>query len=269
MKKKSFIVLLLCVLLAVFSFGCVDLGLEGNEGSNDEPQTPQTDYVSIVNDVTIKVMSANFKVVVAKASGFDEIDFSQGSGVVVNKNETTILGDTTYTYTLLTNNHVVANGNIIENRFYVVDYKGERISATLKKRDPNYDLAVLEFESAVSYNYVGLSQREVFNVDEPVFAVGTPLSQINAITIGKILGQVDAPTSTDANSTIAFKVFKHSARTDSGSSGSMLLDENLKLIGLNYGGIIDSETEEFLSSVAVPVGRLIERLNEWNIEYKI
>lgn len=263
MKKKSFVLLILLVLISVFSVGCFDGYYNGGNNNGDDDNngggnttTEETiDYASIINNITLNVMQANFKVVVAHDVNFVETDFAIGSGAIIKREENTILGETEYTYTLLTNNHVVASGTFTKNNFYVEDYCGERIAAEVIVRSANYDLAVIEFTSADKYEPLSFNNSPL-KVGDAVFAIGTPQFQINAITIGKIMEEIAAPDSGDENSAINFNVIKHDAVTKEGSSGGVLINENLKIVAINYAGIVNAETGEFIASVSIPASRI-------------
>ena len=263
MKKKSFVLLILLVLISVLSVGCFDGYFngdnnngDGSSGGDGNTTTEETvDYASIINNITLNVMQANFKVVVAHEVSFVETDFAIGSGAIIKREESTLLGETEYTYTLLTNNHVVASGTFTKNIFYVEDYCGERIEAEVIVRSANYDLAVVEFTSTDKYEPLSFNNSPL-KVGDAVFAIGTPQFQINAVTIGKILDEIAAPDSGDENSTINFNVIKHDAVTKEGSSGGVLLNENLKIVAINYAGIMNADTGEFIASVSIPVSRV-------------
>lgn len=272
MKKRSLLIIILCLIISMLSASCLGGYFDNGDGDNggsgggeNPPAVESVDYASIVNNITLNVMQSNFKVVVAHEVNFVEVDFAVGSGAVIKRTEQTLLGETEYTYTLVTNNHVVAAGTFYQNSFYVEDYCGNRIEAQVKKRNANYDLAVLQFTSTDKYNPIPLSSTNL-EVGDPVFAIGTPKFQINAITIGEFLGEIPAPESNEPTSAISFNVLKHSAVTKEGSSGGVLLNEKLEIVGINYAGIINAQTGDFITSVSIPVARLKQFLTNNGIQ---
>lgn len=259
MKKKAFVLFIVLILSAIFCCGCF-ADFFGDD-DNDAPQTESVNYADIINEITLNVMKSNFKVVVSVKQGFNEIDFASGSGVVIKQWQ--IGENVERNYYLITNNHVIASGDYDKNIFHVEDYTGARIDADVIARSADYDLAVLKFTSVCDYGYVKLS-NSTLNVDDAVFAIGTPEGQKNAITVGKFLGEATAQESSNENSKIKFNILKHSAKIKEGSSGGALLNSSLEIVGINYGGL-SNEQGEYTASVSIPVKYVRQYLLNNNI----
>lgn len=208
---------------------------------------------NVINDFTTNgIISATFSVDVYKKIAFKNEKVAQGSGVIYSKKED---DDKVTTYYLLTNNHVVANGTL----YAVKDCYGGEYSATLIKSDPNYDLAILKFNSLESYKMLNFVQSDVVYGDN-VISVGTPNGQINAVTFGKVKAYTYVTIEgDDPDSTINFKVIEHDAPIYNGSSGGVLLNYNYEICGINYA--THAENGQFKSGYAVSASKVLEFIN--------
>ena len=83
-----------------------------------------------------------------------------------------------------------------------------------------------------------------------IFALTCPGGVINALTVGQVLEykKVDVE---EQSSEIKYAVITHSAKIKSGSSGGMLLDSSMKIVGVNFAGASD-ESGNFVEAYAVP-----------------
>ena len=246
MRKNKFIVFFFCVLFLFVSFtGC---------------QVDKTDYATKINEITLNKMSANVKIEVYNKAIIIETMVAEGSGVIYDVKTVAGSGnDDTFEYYVLTNNHVVSVEVDNTKVFYLYDYLGVKYAGELVAKNSSADLSVLKFSTTNTLSKIEFANN-LPKENEPVFAVSTPASQPNAITVGKFIGLVDAPIVEDVGSNIKFKVIKHSAQIKHGSSGSMLLNKDLQLVGVNYAGITDVDTKQYLSSLAIPVNRVNEFL---------
>lgn len=176
----------------------------------------------------------------------------QGSGVIYAQNES---GE----YFALTNNHIVqAPDGMRETYFSVIDcygkvHTGERINSSADD-----DLAVVKFSvNSALYGEPDLEilplAEENAPVNETVVSVGAPDGQFNAVTIGKI-SRYESVTLTEEESSshVSYPVICHTAVIHGGSSGGMLIDRNLQIVGINYAGASNEETGEFYEGYAVP-----------------
>ena len=246
MKKNKFIVFFLCLVLLILALsGC---------------KTDNTEYSAIINDITLNKMSANVKIEIYDKAIIIENIVGEGSGVIYDiKKVDNVDGADNYEYYVLTNNHVVSIEVDYTKVFYLYDYLGVKYSGELVAKNSSADLSVLKFTTKNVLSKIDFAEN-LPKENEPVFVVSTPKSQPNAITVGKFNGLIDAPLVDGLTSNIKFKVVKHSAQIQQGSSGSMLLDKDLRLVGINYAGIVDGETKEYLSSLAIPINRVKEFL---------
>ena len=262
--RKRLVLFITVTILLISSFFCgCDLNLN--------PETNAVSY-ELINRVTLEKMSANLAVYTTDSSAGKEYT---GSGVIIKceKEELgIIIKQIRYTFYFLTNNHVVCGGKS-GLEYKVCDYLERTFTAKFIKSDASYDLALLKF--TVSESDLTLTRDETNVVIAPtvidfaensdlkkgdiVFAVGQPHKQRNAVTVGKYLSKNKVGESDSEYSRIDFEVLLTDAYTTNGSSGGMMLDEDLNLVGVIFGGIYSSETKNFQNSCVIP----IERVNEF------
>lgn len=220
----------------------------------EKTSNPNVDYTEIINGVALKAMKFNVYIEHRYTiNGSSKV--STGSGVIIKK-ETSLLNNATYY--ILTNFHVVNTLNSINNSYSVYDYCSNALSANVLHLDKNYDLAILQAtdrKSIFSNTSVANISTETLNIGKQIISLGQPLSQKNTFTIGKIKGISEAPT-TDSGK-LPFNVISHNAYIDHGSSGGALLDLDFNLIGINYAGSINSDTEKFYRGYAIPIEQVL------------
>ena len=64
-------------------------------------------------------------------------------------------------------------------------------------------------------------------------------------------------------SNVTFNVIVHSAYINSGSSGGALVDENLKLVGINFASASIESTSKYLYTYAIPASKAKEFINNY------
>lgn len=140
---------------------------------------------------------------------------SLGSGVVYKRE---INANNTYTYYLLTNRHVIEDGE----KFKVYTSGGSTITANRLGYSETYDIGILTFTAYDKYNVVPIGSIDDVKQGELCFAMGTPLylSYVNTFTKGNV-------------SAIREERIQHTADLNSGNSGGPLVNLNGELIGIN------------------------------------
>lgn len=163
--------------------------------------------------------------------------------VVVKENSTSfgsavVYGEDDTYYYALTNAHVIENAVKVES----IDFEKNVYDTLILKEDSTVDLAIIQIEKNIELDLVSFA--EVYDIDDSIISVGFPNS-IYKVSKGEILdiGFIDYDIKT--------KVITHSSFIDSGSSGGVLLDEELKLIGLNFA--VKNESSQFIESYAIPL----------------
>ena len=256
MKIKNRLLTILLVIITAFSlFGC-------NIALNSED-------IKVLNNLTEKsIICATVKVrsFGEKKWGYDGKEYyegADGSGVIF-KEEDSNSGTTFY---VLTNNHVVYIGI---NGYKVFNSYGDEFKASLVCHSPNYDLAVVKFtadKTKRDYKTLTISKNDV-SLGGKIIAIGNPLGQLNAITMGKVEGftKINLTDVSQEEINIDFPIVSHTAPINSGSSGGALLNYNYEICGINYACDRGVESDNFIHAYAIPSSKILEFLKNNGIE---
>jgi serine protease Do len=212
------------------------------------------DFKQIINEIEMSYITATVGVSVRFLSGYTQLSTSLGSGV--------IFCEDVNCYYALTNYHVIdyENKETVYNyhcEISVINIYGAKLPALLMCESFEYDLAIVKFEKKnVELKIIELALN---NPDEgiTVFSIGFPKGQANTLTIGNVK---DYKKVNVINSGVKFEVLCHDAPISYGSSGGAIIDLNYCLIGLNFAGYKDIETDMVVSSYAIPILKIKEFL---------
>jgi serine protease Do len=159
-------------------------------------------------------------------------------------------------YYVLTANHVLEmDKDADQTKIIVMDYKDEYYQdadvdrqttmdeyysqfpeAKVEFSDADYDLAVISFVSDRNYEILDIA-NQLPTFGEVVGTISNPYDKgKNQITTGRIIS-VRPTISLLKKYGINYPLLTHTARTSYGSSGSMLLNDKLEIIGVNLGGV--------------------------------
>jgi S1-C subfamily serine protease len=136
---------------------------------------------------------------------------------------------------IITNNHVVEGGNIIE----VVFSDGSRRRAEIVGRDPDSDLAVIEVDSLPpGVPPLPLGNSNALRVGQLAVAIGSPFGRAGSMTLGIVsaLGRtLPAPRMVDGRLSqyTLPQVIQTDAPINPGNSGGPLLNLQGEVIGVN------------------------------------
>jgi len=144
----------------------------------------------------------------------------QGSGVIVDADGY-----------ILTNEHVIADGNTIE----VGLSDGRRLPAQIVGVDPLTDLAVLKI-NADRLIPIQFGESEKAKVGSPVWAIGSPFGLDRTVTFGILSGKHRV-----VRASTRYQDFMQSdVAVNPGNSGGPLVDARGKLIGINTAIVGDT-----------------------------
>ena len=153
----------------------------------------------------------------------EKTEVGEGSGIVIS--------DDGY---ILTNNHVIADGNYYE----ALLSSGDKVEAELVGADSGTDIAVLHVEGQ-TLKAIEIGTSTDLKVGETVIAIGNPGGSVLANTVTQ--GIVSALERDMKNTfTRDVKTIQHDAAINPGNSGGALVDDEGKLIGIN--SIIESSS---------------------------
>lgn len=141
------------------------------------------------------------------------------------------------------------------------DYFGQFEKATVILADENYDLAVISFKSDETLNTLSIEDvNPVYN--EKIAVISNPMGERFLITFGTIRSKGCYPFESDDGS-VATKTLKHNAYINEGSSGSVVLNNNMDIVGINIGGTTNIY-KKFVYGAMVPSEVILEFLAENN-----
>jgi putative serine protease PepD len=138
---------------------------------------------------------------------------------------------------ILTNNHVIAvaaHGGKVE----VLFSDGKTAPATITRRDPQTDLAVLKFQPPGELKVIAMGSSPSVSVGEPVVAVGAPLGLSGTVTSGIVSAldrTVQGPGENDASVLLVSPV-QTDAAINPGNSGGALVNCEGQLVGVPTAG---------------------------------
>jgi S1-C subfamily serine protease len=231
---------------------------------NSKASNTVDDYTALFNQVSLDAIKGNVTVYTTSFDGFLMFSTNQqtyfGSGVIFYETESY--------YYVLTNEHVAVKSESRNNvKYAIYDYLGNEYRAflyegSLSKDD---DLAVLFFPKGSDELKMMTFNEAQLSASDQVIAIGQPKGQENTITFGEIIdfGPTSISNRNDELVTRDFEAIKHDARVNSGSSGGMLLDYNLNVIGINFASSQNEET--FLYSLAIPISIVINYIETFII----
>ena len=218
-------------------------------------------YEAVTNEIFSSHIKANVGIEVKSVQGgfFGGSANSSGSGAIFAE-------DTVYYY-LLTNDHVVTpSPGYTVISYTAVDCYGNEYSASLIDTSPEYDLAVMRIPKGNAELFVLDMAGEPAERKDFVAAIGQPAGMKNAVTYGNIVNieVFDGGTDTSDETSIDFPIIWHDAPVDHGSSGGILLNSSLELVGINFA-IGTSEDDGFICGFAVGINEIKEYLSYLNI----
>ena len=189
----------------------------------------------------------------SRATGnVEKTEVGEGSGIVIS--------DDGY---ILTNNHVIADGNYYE----ALLSSGDKVEAELVGADSGTDIAVLHVEGQ-TLKAIEIGTSTDLKVGETVIAIGNPGGSVLANTVTQ--GIVSALERDMKNTfTRDVKTIQHDAAINPGNSGGALLNTKGQLVGINtlkYTGSTYSSTTYEGLGFAIPIDTAMP-LAEQIIEY--
>lgn len=226
----------------------------------DNHQLDDIDVEDLVNNISLNIMQSNVTVYTTTYAPFlfmrTKEESFYGSGIIFYENEDF--------YYVLTNEHVVSlTRNSTSATYEIIDYQNNKYKGFLYENASSiaYDLAILFFEkNEKSYEIIKINDRPL-DIGDKVIAIGNPKSQKNMITMGEVLEFSETNVKNRYGDVVSrdFLAIKHSAYVNSGSSGGMLLNYQLQLVGINFAGADDDGRHVYTFSI--PVNIIVEYFN--------
>ena len=160
------------------------------------------------------------------------------------------------TYYLLTNYHVIENGDNV-----TVTFTNESVVETeIVGYDEYSDIAVLAIKSDEDLVVAELGDNSLSRVGDTAFAVGAPLDSAYSWTVTRgIISGKDRFVEVDSNSTV-MKVMQTDAAINSGNSGGPLCNANGEVIGITSLKLVSSGVEGM--GFAIPIEDAVEKAEQ-------
>jgi serine protease Do len=149
----------------------------------------------------------------------------------------------------VTNNHVVVGAGTLK-----VWLNGDELSARILGSSECLDLAVIDLEGD-DYPYLEWFDGEIKGAQE-VWSLGFPLGDPTFTITGGIVSKDDTPTDTEWAA--LDHTIEHDARIRGGNSGGPLINEDGRVVGVNYAG--DEENDINLAIHRDEVQKVLSRL---------
>lgn len=204
--------------------------------------------VQCANEVTLNensisgAVSKIYNAVVMIQNYNNKTSIGSGSGFVYKEDEK-------YGY-IMTNNHVVANGN----RIVVVLANDKEVEGEVLGSDPYIDLAVVRIKKENVLQVATIGSSESALLGDTVFTVGAPLGYEyrGSVTKGTLSGKNRMVSVTVNNSEDwVMSVLQVDAAINPGNSGGPLLNVNGEVIGINSLKLVQDEIEGM--GFAIPI----------------
>jgi len=172
-----------------------------------------------------------------KASVTIKTDIGHGSGGIIGKDGY-----------VMTNFHVVSNAKEIE----VITNSGEKLKASIVRKNENLDIAILKVESAFTHTFI--LNNNSFSMGDDIFVVGTPNSIELGQTVSKgiISGIRDEKESNN-------RFIQTDASINPGNSGGPMITKQGKLLGVVNAKISGFGVEGL--GFAIPIDLIIDKLS--------
>lgn len=162
-----------------------------------------------------------------------------------------------------TNKHVVSTA---QEKYVVVDYKGNKYNVEKVYRDPVNDLAILKTEKVPSGGFKAIALGDSGNVEvgQFVIAIGTALGEFNnTVTTGVVSGLgrgVNAGTAFQGFAERLDNVIQTDAAINPGNSGGPLINSSGQVIGINTAVAQNGQNIGF----AIPINIVKQSLKNFN-----
>ena len=221
------------------------------------------DYEQWSRNITKKILTSAVKVEKRETKLQVSTKISQGSGVIFYKS-----GNFAYA---LTNNHVVESSMTGSSSSYTVfdGYDGEHVNASVLYKDASYDLAVVQFslytvDSTKIEHDLPITRLATKNEDllSAIALISSPGGKHNSTTFGKVASYQEITlTGESKDEDVTFPVMTHTAFSMPGSSGGVVINQTLQIVGIHFAsGYYDEAMTDYAEGYAIPVEKVREFL---------
>ena len=255
-KSKIFLTILSFVLGAVVMFILIltttktDLLVQKVTSENVKTTTLEE-----VSDLKVAINEVYDSAVYIEVTG--KRTSSSGSGFIYK-----IDGDKAY---ILTNYHVIENGNIYKVTFN----DGKEVNATLINGDEYYDIALLSIPSENVKKVAKLGNSDNLELGDTVFTIGAPLGKdyMGTITKGIISGTDRMITIKLTKGVYLMEVIQTDASINEGNSGGPICNIKGEVVGITSSKLKGSGVEGM--GFAIPINKVKELISDFESGVKV
>ena len=201
-----------------------------------------------INDTGIaEAVAKVYDAVVVVSTYSDDTYVASGTGFVYRHD-----GDTYY---LLTNYHVIEDGNHVTVTFT----DGSIVETEIIGFDEYQDIAVLAIESDEEYTVAEIGNNDETRIGDTTFAVGAPLDSAYSWTVTRgIISGKDRMVEVEIdNGNYIMRTLQTDAAINSGNSGGPLCNANGEVIGITSLKLINDGVEGM--GFAIPIEDAVEK----------
>ena len=156
-------------------------------------------------------------------------------------------------YSVVTNKHVVP---IIDTKYEIQTYDGEKYRVTSRQEIPNLDLAIIQFESTEEYEVAELGYSDELQPRQFVSVAGFPGEQTDIDLIDGQIRSIRQEIIANPSSNQGYALI-YTNQTLPGSSGGAVLDEDGRVVAINGEANIDNKTGRDISR-GIPIDLFLE-----------
>ena len=204
-----------------------------------------------INDTGIaEAVAKVYDAVVVVSTYSDDTYVASGTGFVFRHDEDT--------YYLLTNYHVIEDGNHVTVTFT----DGSIVETEIIGFDEYQDIAVLAIESDEEYTVAEIGNNDETRIGDTTFAVGAPLDSAYSWTVTRgIISGKDRMVEVEIdNGNYIMRTLQTDAAINSGNSGGPLCNANGEVIGITSLKLVNDGIEGM--GFAIPIEDAIDKAED-------
>jgi serine protease Do len=251
--RRSFVILLVSLPLLAGACGLLpDQSQDGGEGGAQKKGPQPANSIEEAKQATIYIEARGGLYDVGRE--FGELSYGIGSGFIIDPSGLAV-----------TNNHVVTGASTLD---IYVEGEDEPLGAQVLGVSECSDLAVIDIEGDGFKEFLAWREGPIES-SLHVNALGYPADDVEAGEKPDQTFSEGAVNSTEADVDLAWasveSVLEHAAQIRSGNSGGPLVDDNGRVVGINFagGGV---EAQQYYAISRDEARDMVERLKQGNAD---
>jgi Do/DeqQ family serine protease len=237
--KKSFMVVIMAIIISLTSFAAVNLDYE----------SPIVNVVEVAAPAVVNIETT--RSVAVQVDPFTQYFFERFFGLNIPEYQTKGLGSGFIFHEdgyVLTNYHVIEKAKEIT----VTLANGKKYDAELVGGDSDLDLAIIKLKTDEKLPILELGDSDKVKIGEWVIAIGNPLGLQNTVTVG-VLSATNRNIAKPEGTGSYYGLLQTDASINPGNSGGPLLNIHGEVIGINTAIAVDPELGNVNIGFAIPV----------------